>query len=198
MAHYTIKLSAGVPYRQDTPGRIILIDSTGDADQISVTPITGSGQHKKLTGRRAQFKYVLPFDAVIFEAEVDCEIAVFLSFNDVNNGFASGGGVMVTNSSAAAVPVRNQPLTEIVDYDPVTVTSLVAVPLISDSALRRVRFRNGHPSAVVALGGEGVTLLNCPIRLMPEDVFVEEDAAGAAWYVVTDTPGAIVQIQGLK
>jgi hypothetical protein len=43
-----------------------------------------------------------------------------------------------------------------------------------------------------------VTLANAAIRLLPGDVWVEDDAPGAAWFAVSDTAATMVQIQGLK
>lgn len=106
--------------------------------------------------------------------------------------------VGVNNSNAAAVPVKNQALGTIVDYSEVTIAGVVSISLINDATLRRLRFRNSHASAVIVLGGASVTMTNSPIRLLPGETFIEEDAAGADWHAITDTPGATIQLQGLK
>jgi hypothetical protein len=111
----------------------------------------------------------------------------------------SATNVGVNNNNAAAVPVKNQALSTIVNFAAVTVNAAAqAVQLVSDATLRRLRIRNSHATATIAIGGAGVTLAGSPIQLGPGDMFIEEDAAGAVWYVVTDTAGATVQIQGLK
>lgn len=106
--------------------------------------------------------------------------------------------VTVKNTDATAVPVRSQSLTTITD-------SVVAVPssssqklLISDAAAKKVRFRNIHATAFVALGGSTVTLTNAAILLGPGDIHFEDDAPSADWYAYTDTAGAAVAIQVLK
>lgn len=230
MAYYKLKIAAGVPYRQETPGTILLIDGVDGADSVDITLVSNNGARTSIPNRRTAFKYVQRFDSVVFEAAADCVVRVFLSVNEVDLGFTNGaqvqveGQVTVTNDSdnpipvsvqggtinmtatnvgisntnAAAVPVKNQALSNIVDYNVVTIPGTAAIALISDSTLRRLRIRNSHATAVIAIGGSAVTLGNSPIRLQPGEAFIEDDAAGAAWYVITDTAGATVQLQGIK
>ena len=68
----------------------------------------------------------------------------------------------------------------------------------SDASLRKLRVRNRHATAILAIGGAGVTLANAAIQLQPGEVWLEDDAASAGWYAVSDTDGVKVQIQGLK
>ena len=105
--------------------------------------------------------------------------------------------VAVTNANADAVPVQQQALSTIDDKAPVTVGTS-ATALVSDATLKRLRIRNSHATAVIAIGGAGVTLANGAVQLQPGDVFLEEDAAGADWYAISDTAGTVVQVQGLK
>lgn len=107
------------------------------------------------------------------------------------------GVVTVDNTNAEAVPVQQQALTVIDDKAPVTV-GVAATALVSDATLKRLRIRNSHATAIIAIGGAGVTLANGAVQLEPGDMFVEEDAAGAAWYAISDTADTIVQVQGLK
>lgn len=229
MAFYKLKLTAGVPYRQDTAGALILIDALIGTDAVDITLVSNGATQNQIPNRKAAFKYVARYDAVIFEAPTNCEVHVFLSFNEVHLGFADGaqvsvagtvsvtndvgnpvavsvtGGVTLTasnvgisNNDAEAVPVRNQALGSIVDYAPAVIPGVMAISLVADATLRKLRFRNSHATAVIALGGASVSLDNSPIRLLPGEVFIEEDAAGASWWVISDTPGAQVQVQGLK
>jgi hypothetical protein len=117
----------------------------------------------------------------------------------------AGGTVNVTatnvginNTNAGAIPVKSQALTTIVDHDPAVIGTGAAQLLISDATFRRLRVRNAHATAVVALGGSAVTLANAAIVLQPGDIWAEDDAAGAAWYAVSDTAGADVRVVGIK
>jgi hypothetical protein len=113
----------------------------------------------------------------------------------------------LTNTDASAVPMRQKAgasftvearrLTEIVDYVPVAV-GLAALLLVSDATLHRLRVRNGHASARVALGGPAVTMANAVVILEPGDIWIENDAPGAPWYAISDTAATSVKVQGLK
>ena len=125
------------------------------------------------------------------------------------------GVVTVDNTNAEAIPVLQKPgetfavsvaqalnvrdvaCSIIVDLAPVS-AGLAAVALVADATLRRLRVRNGHATATIAIGGAGVTLSSAAVVLLPGDVWNETDAAGAAWYVVSDTAATPVQMQGLK
>lgn len=41
-------------------------------------------------------------------------------------------------------------------------------------------------------------MANAAIQLKPGEVWLEDDAAVAGWYAVSDTDGVKVQIQGVK
>ncbi|MEG2029680.1 MAG: hypothetical protein RR376_03420 [Janthinobacterium sp.] len=105
--------------------------------------------------------------------------------------------VTADNTDAQAVPVRAQALAVILDAT-VVVAGIARVSLISDATLRKMRVRNSHATAILAIGGVGVTMANAAIQLQPGEVWLEDDAAAAGWYAVSDTDGVNVQIQGLK
>ena len=125
------------------------------------------------------------------------------------------GVVTVDNTNAEAIPVLQKPgetfavsvaqalsvkdvqCPTIVNIAPVS-AGLVAVALVSDATLRRLRVRNGHATATIAIGGAGITRANAAIVIEPGDIWNETDAAGAAWFVVSDTADTPVQMQGLK
>lgn len=126
----------------------------------------------------------------------------------------AGGNVQLTASNVGinntddnAIPTRQKPgdsfavrtvrQTKIVDLTPVAV-GVERVAVVSDAALQGVRFKNVHATARVALGGAGVTLANAAIMLEPGDMWNETDAPGAAWFAISDTAGASVQVQGVK
>jgi len=115
--------------------------------------------------------------------------------------------VAINNDDAAAIPTRQKPgevfmvraaqQTKIVDFQPVVVGTEGAL-VVSDAALRVVRFRNPHATARIALGGVGVTLAGAVLVLEPGDAWSETDAPGAEWHAISDTAGASVLVQGLK
>lgn len=108
------------------------------------------------------------------------------------------GSVTVTNSNAAAVPVQQQALAVLVAYAPAVINTGAAQGLVSDATLKRLRIRNASATARIALGAASTTMANAAIILEPGDIWVEDDAAGAAWYATSDTAGADVRIMGLK
>jgi hypothetical protein len=227
MSYYKINLKAGQTASQGVAGRVLLIDDIGAAASVDVQLVNEGRDLNIMPARKRAFKIVQDFDAVKFTAAVDCTIAVFLSRDDVSLGFegsevningtvsvnndagtpvpvAVEGGVTLTatnvginNNNASAVPVQQQQLTNIVNVAAVTVgTSQVEV--IHDPTLKRIRFRNSHATAIIALGATGVSLADSPIHLGPGDVWTDDDAAGADWYAISDTPGATLQVQGVK
>lgn len=218
MAFYRLKLSANKPYMQETPGALILIDEVDGADSVDITLVSNNGARTRIPDRKAAFKYIEKFDGVIFEASADCFVSVFLSFNDVSLGFSAGaevlvaGEVSITNDAGSAIPVSvqggviNMTATNVgVNNDLKTITDFPAVavgtgvtPLVNDATQKRLRIRNAHASAKIAIGGAGVTLANGAVHLLPGDVWMEDDAPGAAWYAISDTAAASVQIQGVK
>lgn len=120
-----------------------------------------------------------------------------LAANPVPVSPVAGSSFNVGNNDASAVPVRSQALATIVDK-PTVNAGLAAVSVVNDATLKRLRIRNAHASAVVALGSATVTLANGAIQLQPGEVWLEEDAAGANWYAISDTANTTIQIQGLK
>ena len=125
------------------------------------------------------------------------------------------GVVTVDNTNAEAIPVLQKPgetfavsvsqvlnvkevqCPTIVNIAPVT-AGLASVALVADATLRRLRVRNSHATATIAIGGAGITLASAAIVLAPGDIWSETDAAGAAWFVISDTAATVVQLQGLK
>lgn len=237
MSYQSIPLLAGKPHRLDIAGRLILIDSVGTSDGVSIEILlAGSSKTTTVPRRKAGFRMVQAYDGVILTSEVDALVGLFLSNDDVQLGVADGaavslpGGVNITNpepipvlfggtvapvlgvvtvdnTSGEAIPIAQvagttftteaKPMGSLVNPAPVVV-GLAATALIADATLKRLRIRNGHATAIVALGGAGVTLANAAIQLLPGDIWLEKDAAGAAWFAVSDTAGTPVQVNGVK
>lgn len=115
---------------------------------------------------------------------------------------------VITNSDAQAVPVAQkagtvfatqaEKLTNIVDHAPAVINNGAAQLLINDATYKRLRVKNASASARVAIGGAAVTMANAAIILEPGDVWVEDDAAGASWYAVSDTAATDVRVMGVK
>lgn len=236
MAYYTLRLQAGVPYTHSVAGKLILLDSTGDADGIDIATIRNGTPQTTMPMRKAAFRLVEAYDGVMLTSPVATSVGIFLSFEDVQLGVADGaavkvpdgvainntepipvlfggtvtpvlGVVTVDNTSGEAIPIAQvagttftteaKPMGSLVNPAPVVV-GLAATALIADATLKRLRIRNGHATAIVALGGAGVTLANAAIQLLPGDIWLEKDAAGAAWFAVSDTAGTPVQVNGVK
>ena len=117
-----------------------------------------------------------------------------------------GGGVVtvtadnvgISNGDANAVPVRSQALGNLVDHNASVINTGAAQLLVGDPTFRRLRVRNASPTATVVLGGATVTFANAAILLPPGAMWIEDDAAGANWYAVSDTDGADVRVLGMK
>lgn len=218
MSFYKIPLLAGIPHRLDAPGLILLVDDIGTAASIDVS-LLKNGTPQYMPNRKPGFRYGGAFDGVILTSAIDADVSIFISSTDVqmvpddvrirsNAGdpvFVSFsqqivplGSVTVNNTNAQAVPVRPQTLATLVDYPAKVVNTGEAVSLVSDAALRRLVVTNASVSAWVAIGGAGVTMANAAIVLMPGDIWTEDDAAGAAWYAISDENAAEVRIMGVK
>ena len=122
-------------------------------------------------------------------------LAVSLTETKINNSDAQA--VPVVPKTGAVFSVKDLPCLTIVNIAPVT-AGVAAVALVSDNTLRRLRVRNGHETATIAIGGVGITLATAAIVLAPGDIWNESDAAGAAWYVISDTAATPVQMQGVR
>jgi hypothetical protein len=116
------------------------------------------------------------------------------------------GSVTVNNTPAQAVPIdpgskvfltQEQRLATVVNIAPV-IAGLAQVQLVNDPTLLNYRARNTSATAKIGIGATGVTMANAAIVLLPGETFFEDDAAGASWFVISDTAGTQVNILGLK
>ena len=218
MSYQKIQLLAGIEYQLSMAGRLLLIDSTGDAPGVDVSIVVNGTPSKPMLNREAGFRYEGAFEGVILTAPIETEITLFVSFENIAvsaNKFEISnpagrpvpvtfsqqivplGSVTIDNPNAGAVPVKSQALTTIVHAVPVAV-GIAITPVISDATLRRLSIRNGSETAIIAIGGAGLTLNNAVFVLEPGDIFTDEDAAGAAWFAIADVAGGVVKIQGIK
>jgi hypothetical protein len=230
MSYQNIPLQAGIPFRMDIAGRLLLVDSVGVAGAVDVALVRGGTPGAKMPARMPGFRMVGDFDGVILTAPVDTTVGLFLSFDDVNLGTNKleisnsldnpvkvlfGGTVApvlgstkTTNTDAEAVPVKQkigavfttqaEKLVVIVDNAPAVINAGAVQLLINDATYKRLRVKNASAVARVALGGAAMTMANAAIILEPGDTWTEDDAAGAAWYAVSDVAGADVRVMGVK
>jgi hypothetical protein len=119
---------------------------------------------------------------------------------DLANGTVNVNAVNVgiNNTDANPVPVRLQAMKTLVALAPKVYGPGAAAGLVNDATLLRLRVRNNSVAGLLAIGGADVTLANAAIILKPGEMWVEEDAAGAAWYACTDTAGTEARIMGVK
>jgi hypothetical protein len=219
MAYYKFTLKAGVAMPVNVAGRYILVDDLGVAQGVDIMPNYGGRDLPNMPDRKKAFKFAEPYDGLTLRAAVDCVVSLFLTTSDVSLGFSdgsqvavSGGSLTIANDAAHRVPVDiaggtvnvtagnvtvNNNLTTLTHAAPVAV-GIAATPVISDATQKRLRFRNADPAAVIVLGGAGVTLASGVIVLNPGDIWNEVDAPGAAWFAISDTANASLQVMGVK
>lgn len=111
MTYRKFTLKAGKPIQVPVSGKVILVDDTGAAEGVDITPMRGTSELTKMPKRQKAFKCFEDYDAIVLEAAVDCTVALFLSQTDVSLGFASGalvnvrGDVSILNDPDNPVPV---------------------------------------------------------------------------------------------
>lgn len=230
MSFYTVKLAANKSIVLTVAGSVILVDDLGGAPGIDIMPSYGGRDLPKMPNRKKAFKFSEPFDAVTLTAPVDCTVALFLSKNDVDLGFADGslvnvsGEVSITNTAgsrvpvdigggnvsvnaanvginntdANAVPVRAAAMTVLSTLAAKVINTGAAQVVSNDATLKSLCLRNTSTGAVIALGAADVTLANAAITLQPGEMWIEDQAAGAAWYATSDTNGATLTGMGKK
>lgn len=126
---------------------------------------------------------------------VDKRVPVDLANGTVNVNAVNVG---INNTDANPVPVRPQAMKTLVTFVPKVYGPGAAAGLVSDASLLRLRVRNNSQAGLLAIGSADVTMANAAIILKPGEMWVEEDAAGAAWYACTDTAGTEARIMGVK
>ncbi|MES2163353.1 MAG: hypothetical protein V4476_19540 [Pseudomonadota bacterium] len=175
--------------------------STTANTYIIVKPTTGGTEIRLRPGQNVN----AIGDQAFWTITAEDQAAVINGYCIIGNGDFQDNNtsnLVTINASAIpnafALPVQKQALSTITNFAPVTINTGAAQALVSDATQRVMRFRNGHATATLYLGGPGVTAANAAVVLAPGDLFIEEEAAGAAWFATSDTNGANVQLQGLK
>ena len=220
----TIKqlFKAGIPTLVPVRGSTFLIQSTDQGNNLEVDFMQRGAFAYRVMNVGAGFK-ARPqhgFDGLTITAPVDTNVQFIVTDGDIDlqitsqnvmvtNGNGSpvpvnilgatitAGNVIIGNDNPGAVPVKKQALSTLVDIAPVT-AGLAAVTLSNDATMRGLRVRNGHATATIGLGGAGVTMANAAVQLTPGQTFFDDDAAGAHWYVISDTAATNVQVSGVK
>lgn len=140
---------------------------------------------------------VLQKPGEVFEVHVSNAVPMAVSLTETKINNSDAQAVPVVPKVGAVFSVKDVQCSTIVNIAPVS-AGLAAVALVADATLRRLRVRNSHATATIALGGAGITLATAAIVLAPGDIWNESEAAGASWYVISDTAATPVLMQGLK
>jgi hypothetical protein len=208
MPQFSIMLKAGVPARQQTAGRALLILSTGAASSVGLTLNDGTQELESIrtASRGLRAEVAAPglrgFTSFDLLSAVDCTVEVVVSRGAVGLSSADGSQVLatVTNTSLAVVPDRgapgnpvyvsgltysDAPATAVSGSAPVAVTPAGVAVVAANAARKGLRLRNLGPDPV-AVGGTGLTWANRCIVLDVGDMWVEERGANVAWSAIVD------------
>lgn len=203
MSMYSQAIGAGGKWQLAVPGTLFRLIATDNGEPVDVRFFRGGQQVFNVEGVEAGL-YAKPlggFDRVdITSATAQTVKALVMDGDGGYDRFivdiASSVGAIAVNLSGDAFVTVKQGAT-IADTAPVTV-GVVATALVAASATRKsVRFYNAG-TADVYLGGAGVTTAIGCIKLAPQTAWVEDDAAGAAWYGISGTAGQEVRIQEVE
>lgn len=169
---YKIRLLAGEEDSIRQPGSYVKIIDSAQPLRVVIDGQEGAAvtlsQGRSLGPTRELFYEV----RLLNESGVTVEATVVVGTAEVQDN-AVAGTVSIEQGSA------------ITDAAPVAVvTGSVPTALIAAGSGRKsLRFKNDGASTVY-LGGAGVTVANSPIQIAPGQVWIEDDAADAAWYGV--------------
>lgn len=104
-------------------------------------------------------------------------------------------GVMLENTEAAPAIVRQRSGGTVTDTTAAP-GAVAAVFAAADDARRSLRIKNTG-AVDVAVGGAGVAFATAAVVLMPGELWVESEGAGAAWYAVTESAAGSLAVQGV-
>lgn len=220
MKSYSELIVAGSPVKLTIGGRLLYIQRSSAGAVLDVTFHSGAGtQTVSGVGKGFRAGPVGGFDTITLKASVDSTVEFIVTDGDVNAQFDDAATV-IGNDDGQAIPIRMpagvrlpvdlaggtvtvnagsvelKQLTTLVSKPSANVMK-VAAQVMNDATLKRLMFRNGSSTAQIALGGVGVTL-DSPIILTPGDIYVESDAAGVAWYAISDEDNAKLTMMGMK
>lgn len=220
MKSYSEFLAAGVPVKLTIGGSLLYIQRSSGGAVLDITFHKGAVTQTVVgVGKGFKAGPVGGFDTITFKAAQDSTVEFIVTDGDVNAQF-DDASTIIGNDDGQAVPIRMPDGVRLpVDLAGGTVTvnassvelkqltTLVSKPsanvmkaaaqVMSDATLKRLMFRNASSTAQIALGGAGVTL-DSPIILTPGDIYVESDAAGVAWYAISDEDNAKLTMMGMK
>lgn len=108
----------------------------------------------------------------------------------------AGSVTAITNTDASPAVTRAAKLATVSTGTQAVGTT--AVQLNADVDLKKIIVRNNHATAQIGIGLAGVTLASAPILLQPNDVWIEDRAAGAAWYAISDLAGGSIAFTKAK
>jgi hypothetical protein len=202
MSYYSIPLLAGVPYRIDVPGRLLLIDSIGASAGVDVQMINNGTPQIKMPLRKVSFRLVGNFDGVILTSAAAATIGFFLSIDDVQLGVADGsavtvpGGIVITNTAGAPIPVAfSGTVTPVLGSVTVTNTDAAAVPVVAKAGSSWPSYiNNTDAQAVPIVQKTGTTLA---VSLAAESAvrpYLAAAVANVAAVAVTATVGVLIAV----
>ncbi|HEV6968846.1 hypothetical protein [Roseateles sp.] len=208
---YTVNLTAGQTWRQQTAGGYFLLMSIAGAASIQVRLVAKGGQELENIlsagrGLKARMPAGQQFEAIEFTAAAPCAVTFIISdgFVDID---VVDGAVVTANIAGLPLPVSNDrgspgnllyvsavtasdaPATAVLNDAPVACGPAIAVLAAANANRRALRFTNFGPDPV-ALGAPGLTWANRCIVLQVGDSWVEERAANLAWSGITDAAKA--------
>lgn len=183
MKPYTLPVPAGVEEEYAVEGTFVRLD---DTSAINVT----------VRDRATDYTAVLkPGDAVIFPQKF---MRLSVSHEEVTEQLVTldiGRGQLVSSRIAGSVTfVQGSVLS---NSAPVAVGSAAAIAVAAADSSRRALHLMNRGTAVVYLGGAGVTAANAAIELQPGEEWREEVAAAAAWYAITASGASSVTVMGM-
>lgn len=206
-----ITLIAGKEYRQplnSSKFTTFLILSTGAAESLEFVQFEAKGQTlERLNNvtKGLKVRSAIGFDAILFLSAVDADVQIVTSPADISVSQVDGATINanITAWPADVLHVSNDrgsapesPLyvvssstaqaSALINAEPVTVSDTVTVIAAANTARLSLRITNLGPNPV-AVGGAGLTWAMRCIVLDEGGSWVEDAAAGLAWYAITDT-----------
>jgi len=215
MSYQKIPLLAGVPFRLDIPGNLLLIDSPGAAGGVDVAVIVNGTPSTTMENRKGGFRKVGAFEGVILTVAVNSTVSIFLSMQDVNlgtnqleisNSAANPVNVLfagtvapvvgtITNTDPQAIPMKPQIgavfdvraglAAAVANVAPAAITAAASVVLTASGTRRGFRVKNVGANPV-AIGGAGIVYASAVVLIQPGETWSEVDAPGAAWSAICD------------
>lgn len=178
---YKIRLLAGEEDQISQPGNYVKVINGTQPLRVIIDGQEGASvtlsQGRSLGPTREPFHEV----RLLNESGVTVEATVVVGTAEIQDN-AVTGSVSIEQGNA------------ITDAAPVVVGVAAAALVAAGSGRKSLRFKNDGASTVY-LGGAGVTVVNSPVQIAPGQVWIEDDAADAAWYGISASAGQSVRVQ---